>query len=149
MLGCRLVEADQDSDLLCRRPSWRLRPGPPVLQSPWNVLSCVQTGIGWSWQSWASVAADESVQDLGHGRQVGDRPVVYWLWTVEPGLLQQWKHLRYLVSCQKLSLFARCQGPQWQLHGAMCSMMAATTITGQMTHLLYCHLLYWPEKLDL
>ena len=28
-----------------------------VVQSLWNVPSCIQTGIGWSWQSWAGGAS--------------------------------------------------------------------------------------------
>jgi len=81
---CRLyttVEADQDID----QPPWRLRPGPPVVQSPWNVLFCIPVcrlelaEVGTAEQVGPNACQHESLEDLGHGWQVGDRLVVCWL----------------------------------------------------------------------
>ena len=81
---CRLyttVEADQDID----QPLWRLRPGPPVVQSLWNVLFCIPVcrlelaEVGAAEQVGPNACQHESLEDLGHGWQVGDRLVVRWL----------------------------------------------------------------------
>ena len=62
------------------------------VQSTWsqliNTTSPRTSAAKWSCHSEGSSTS---------GQQVGDRPVVCCLWTVEPGLLQQWKHLRSLA----------------------------------------------------
>ena len=50
--------------------------------------------VGRAEQVWPRACQHESLQDLGQSQQVRD---------IEPGLLQQWKHLRSLVSGRKLS----------------------------------------------